>query len=109
MLFLLDTPKAYDILFVGEAMARGKLTDDTSTLQMALVGYQIEKERIEVKIKDIQAQLKGKRAPVSSSPAKPEAKGKRYLSPAARKRIAAAQKKRWAEHRKRAAQAAKEA
>jgi hypothetical protein len=107
--FLRDAPNAYDILFVGEAMARGKLTDDTSTLQMALVGYQIEKDKIEAKIKDIHAQLKGKRVPVSSSPDKSEAKAKRILSPAARKRIAAAQKKRWAEHRRRKAQAAKEA
>jgi hypothetical protein len=91
-------------------MARGKLTEDTSTLQMALVGYQIEKEKIEAKISAIQAQLKGKRSPVSSTAAeKPESSGKRFLSPAARKRIAMAQKKRWAEHRKRAAQAAKEA
>ncbi|MCU1233443.1 MAG: hypothetical protein JWP63_1410 [Candidatus Solibacter sp.] len=90
-------------------MARGKLTQDTSTLQMALVGYQIEKEKIEAKIKEIQAQLKGKHAPVSASSAeKPETAGKRFLSPAARKRIAMAQKKRWAEHRKRAAQASKE-
>jgi hypothetical protein len=102
--------RPYDILFVGEAMARGKLTEDTSTLQMALVGYQIEKEKIEAKISEIQAQLKGKRTPVSAGAAKPEpAAGKRYLSPAARKRIALAQKKRWAEHRKKAAQAAKEA
>jgi len=77
---------------------------------MALVGYQIEKEKIEAKISEIQAQLKGKRTPVSAGAAKPEpAAGKRYLSPAARKRIALAQKKRWAEHRKKAAQAAKEA
>ena len=77
---------------------------------MALVGYQIEKEKIEEKIRTIQAQLKGKRVSPSSSsdsgtaPAAP----KRILSPAARRRIAMAQKKRWAEHRKRAAQAAKQ-
>jgi hypothetical protein len=76
---------------------------------MALVGYQVEKEKIEGKIKEIEAQLKGKYVLVSSSPEKAEPSGKRYLSPAARKRIAAAQKKRWAEHRKRAAQTAKAA
>jgi len=91
-------------------MARGKLTEDTSTLEMALVGYQIEKQKIEAKINEIQAQLKGNRVPVSSPvQQQPEATGKRFLSPAARKRIALAQKKRWAEHRKRAAQAAKDA
>lgn len=89
-------------------MARGKVSEDSSVLEMALVGYQVEKAKIEAKISEIQAQLKGKRAPVSSPAAKPEAAGKRYLSPAARKRIALAQKKRWAEHRKKAAQAAKQ-
>ena len=90
-------------------MARGKTTEDLSTLQMALVGYEVEKQKIEDKIREIQARLKGK--PASSAvPAGPQAaRVKRVLSPAARKRIAAAQKKRWAEHRKRAAQAAKEA
>jgi hypothetical protein len=91
-------------------MARGKSTEDLSTLQMALVGYEVEKQRIEDKIREIQARLKGKpaaSAPAAASP-KPHAV-KRVLSSAARKRIAAAQKKRWAEHRKRVAQAAKEA
>ena len=90
-------------------MARGKTTEDLSTLQMALVGYQVEKERIEESIREIQARLKGKavRSPASGAP-KP-AGVKRSLSAAARKRIAAAQKKRWAAHRKRVAQAAKQA
>lgn len=90
-------------------MARGNTTEDLSTLQMALVGYQIEKQRIEEKIGEIQSRLKGKAV---SSPSSAEAKPagtRRTLSPAARKRIAAAQKKRWAEHRKKAAQTAKEA
>jgi hypothetical protein len=93
-------------------MARGKTTEDLSTLQMALVGYEVEKQRIEAKIREIQARLKGKPAssPAAADSAEPKAAGvKRVLSPAARRRIAAAQKKRWAEHRKRIAQAAKEA
>jgi len=85
-------------------MARGNSTEDLSTLQMALVGYQLEKQRIETRIQEIQAQLKGKAVASPATAAKPEGT-KRVLSPAARKRIAAAQKKRWAEHRKRAAQA----
>ena len=36
-------------------MARGNTTEDLSTLQMALVGYEIEKQRIEEKIREIQA------------------------------------------------------
>ena len=88
-------------------MARGNTTQDLSILQMALVGYEVEKQRIEEKIREIQAQLKGKTVS-SSAVARPKPPGgKRELSAAARKRISAAQKKRWAEHRKKAAQAAK--
>ena len=83
-------------------MARRQTTEDLSTLQMALVGYQIEKQRIEDKIGEIQAMLKGKAV---SSPAAAGARppaGKRILSAAARRRISAAEKKRWAAHRKNA-------
>src|SRR5215471_16744493 len=98
------------IVTQGECMPRGRNIDDTTTLQMALVGYQIEKEKIEDKIRSLQAQLKGKRVSLSSNsdPGAAPAGPKRVLSPAARRRIALAQKKRWAEHRKRAAQAAKQ-
>jgi len=75
---------------------------------MALVGYQLEKEKIENKIREIQGQLRGKKLVLPSAAATKSAGVKRVLSPAARRRIAAAQKKRWAEHRKRAAQAAKQ-
>jgi hypothetical protein len=74
-------------------------------LEAALFGYQVEKERIEAKIRDLQVQLKGKRAPVPAAKAA-KVGGKRTMSAAARARIAAAQKKRWAEfHKKRAAAA----
>ncbi len=89
-------------------MPRGKAISatDQSTLQMALVGYEVERARIESKIREIQAQLGGK--PRGASTALKDEEGapkKRVLSAAARKRIAAAQKKRWAEHRKKAASA----
>ncbi len=92
-------------------MAKGKSTTDYTTLQMALVGYQIEKQKIEDKIRDLQSELKGKHVPLPSSNAVPaqEVTHKRNLSPAARRRIALAQKKRWAEHRKRAKAAARAA
>lgn len=86
-------------------MARGKITEDSTVLQMALIGYQLEKDKIDAKIKEIEAELKGKKvsgAPVAEQPATV----RRVLSPEARKRIAAAQKKRWAEHRKAKAQQA---
>ena len=86
-------------------MARGRSTEDVGMLQMALLGFQIEKQRVEAKIQELQAKLKGKRVVgAASADGTPR---KRELSPAARKRIAMAQKRRWAEHRKKAAQAAK--
>jgi len=89
-------------------MARGRNAQDVTTLQMALVGFQLEKQKIENKIREIQGQLKGKKVVLSAGEARADSGVKRVLSPAARRRIAAAQRKRWAEHRKRAA-AAKQA
>jgi len=74
-------------------------------LAMALVGYEIEKKKIDDKIREIRARLGSGKAAKGLRPGA-DAAPKRKLSAAARKRIAAAQKKRWAEHRK--AQAAKE-
>jgi len=88
-------------------MARGKTTEDLTTLQMALVGYQVEKDKIEGKIREIQGLLKGKKIPAVSTGAEKSVSVKRVLSPEARKRIAAAQKKRWAEHRRVKAQQSK--
>ena len=85
-------------------MPRGRSATDTTTLQMALVGYEMEKQKIEQKIREIQGRLGGKRAAAGPAPKKKGSKRK-PLSAAARRRIAAAQRKRWAEHRK--AQAAK--
>ena len=85
-------------------MARASQTYDLPTMQMALVGYQVEKEKLDAKIREIEAQLKGKKAPAPAAE-KGEARVKRVLSAAARRRIAAAQKKRWAAYHKRAAAA----
>ena len=89
-------------------MARTK-SEDMTTLEMALVGYQMERQKIEDKIRELQSRLKGKRvvAPTTASETK-SAGRKRVLSASARARIAAAQKKRWAEHRKKLAAAGKE-
>ena len=86
-------------------MPRGKSNaTDHTTLQMALVGYQLEKQRLEGKIEEIKSQLgEGKPAGGGAAAKKEAAPKKRRLSAAARKRIAAAQKKRWAEHRKKMA------
>ena len=88
-------------------MARGKSAEDLATLQMALVGYEIERRKIEEKISEIRAQLRGRSVVVSEAADGRKTGVKRVLSPAARKRIAAAQKRRWAEHHKRQAMAAR--
>jgi hypothetical protein len=88
-------------------MPRGKANQDTETLEMALIGFEQKKVEIDEKIAHLRALLGGspvastKKAAVSKKRAEvaPVAK-KRTLSAAARKRIALAQKKRWAEHRK---------
>ena len=96
-------------------MPRGKATQDSTMLAMALVGFEIEKKKIDEKMKEIRAQLGGAGTAKVGRPAKSaaaaetaEAPKRRKLSAAARKRIAIAQKKRWAEHRKNLAQVAKE-
>ena len=90
-------------------MARLISTHDTATLQMALVGYEVERQKIDERIREIQSQLKGKTIAAAPAEGDKAAPGKRVLSAAARRRIALAQKKRWAEHRKRQAQAKAEA
>jgi hypothetical protein len=89
-------------------MARGRNVQDLDTLQMALVGYQIEKQKIDDKIHAIEAQLRGKSGALPATAAAGRKPGvKRVLSAGARRRIAAAQRKRWAAHRKRMAQSSK--
>ena len=88
-------------------MARGT-SQDSSLLEMALVGYEIEKKKIEDKIREIRAKLGGRRVSAPGmQPAGDDQPKRRKLSAAARKRIAVAQRKRWKEHRKAAAQAEK--
>jgi hypothetical protein len=83
-------------------MARGRLREDKTTLQMALVGYRLEKIKIEEKIREVQNALG-----VNGTSAAPgvSAPKRKKLSAAARRRIAAAQRRRWAEHRKKVAAA----
>ena len=91
---------------VGVIMPRGK-SQDRSILAMALVGYEIEKKKIEDKIREIRGQLGKVTAKVGRALTNNDQPKRRRLSAAARKRIAAAQRKRWAEHRKATAQASK--
>jgi hypothetical protein len=69
---------------------------DTSTLQAALIGYQSQLTYITEKIREIRLRL-GARAATDGGGGFPDPfRAKRVLSAAARKRIADAQKKRWA-------------
>ena len=73
---------------------------DSETLQAALVGYQHQLEQIEAKMADLRSRLKGEAAAAPAEAAPPARGGKRPLSTAARRRIARAQRKRWAEYHK---------
>jgi len=71
-------------------------------LKAALVGYEAERRRIEEKMAAVRAELsrgwgRGRRSEAAAFKSK-----KRVLSAAARKRIGAAQKKRWAQLKRRA-------
>jgi hypothetical protein len=66
---------------------------DRLTLEMALVGYEAERQKIEATMAALRKQLGGRsagRAAVNGS------RPKRVLSAAAKRRIAAGQRKRWA-------------
>jgi hypothetical protein len=80
-------------------MARNtKLVSDASLLEAALEGLELQRQRVQEQIQQVRALL-GKRRPSQATTEAAPAR-KRQLSSAARKRIAAAQKKRWAEYRK---------
>ena len=81
-------------------MARSKSSQDPSILAMALVGYEVEKQKIEEKIRELRSALEGKAAGKQSPATDGAAPKRRKLSAAARRRISVAQKKRWAEQRK---------
>jgi hypothetical protein len=86
-------------------MPRGQTkVEDTELLRAALEGLEAQKRRIDDQIKQVQAMLGRRKRPavaVAEEPAEPaKPRRKRQLSAAARQRIAAAQKRRWAEYRK---------
>ena len=95
-------------------MARGKASQNTMAvedLEMALVGYRMKQQELEERIRRMRGQndTRGSSSSQARPAGKPEKGGspRKSLSAAARKRIAVAQKKRWAEHRKKLAQTAK--
>ena len=76
---------------------RTNLVSDATVLEAALEGLELQRQRIEEQVRQVRALLGKGRPSAASTDAAPR---KRTLSPAARKRIAAAQKKRWADYRK---------
>jgi hypothetical protein len=69
---------------------------DRSTLEMALVGYEAERQRIKAAMAAIRKQVGGHGVGASAPEVVGKARRKRILSAAAKRRIAAAQRKRWA-------------
>ena len=90
-------------------MAKAKSNANADILRYALIHLEQERDEIQSKIDHIHSQLGQKTAAPAAATAGATAtpRKKRTLSASARKRIAAAQKKRWAEHRKTQAKAAK--
>jgi hypothetical protein len=75
---------------------------DTSLLSAALVGYQAQLEEVDRKITALRARLGGARTPTASGAGMIMQKPRRkhLISAEGRARIAAAQRKRWAEMKK---------
>ncbi len=92
-------------------MPRAKVTvPNRELLTAALEGLQLQRQRIDEQIRKVRELLGVRRGrpPAAAQPAaKPVAK-RRTLSAEARRRISLAQKRRWAEFRKREAAAAKQ-
>jgi hypothetical protein len=80
---------------------------DSSILEAALIGYQHQRDAIDARIAEIRRQIDGE--PPQASASEADAPTKRVVGAAGRKRMAAAQRKRWAEIRARQAAAEKAA
>lgn len=74
---------------------------DKELLAAAVIGYQAQLKAIDEKIREIRSELGGSgQVAVISDRVTPAPTGKRTMSPDAKARIAAAQKKRWAAYHK---------
>ena len=86
------------------------MPNDQSLLQAALIGYEQQRAEIEQRITDLRRQLGGRQGTAAGSAASAvRVTGRRQMSVAARKRIAAAQRKRWKQFHQAQAPAAKRA
>ncbi len=75
------------------------VTVDRTLLEAALYGYERQKDEIEAKIAEIRNHIGGGK-PAAVATTAPEPVKKRVMNASARRRIAAAQRKRWAEYKK---------
>ena len=74
---------------------------DQSLLEAALMGYEEQRRRIEAAIADLRGRIGGSKQPVKdSAPQDKPARKKRHISAEGRRRIAEAQRKRWAAQKK---------
>src|SRR5437762_13062569 len=80
---------------------------DKSILEAALIGLEQQKTEIDDKLAEIRRRLRGLPGTAKAEGESSGGRAKRVLSPAARRRIAAATRKRWAAYR--AAKAASQA
>jgi len=81
-------------------MAKTLAAHGPEILEAALVGLESQREKLEAQIAHVRSLLGRRTARGAAAPEPVIGTGKRELSPEARKRIAAAQKKRWAAFRK---------
>jgi len=84
-------------------MAKTLAANGPEILEAALVGLESQREKLEAQIAHVRSLLgrrNGRRTAAEAPVLATVGTGKRELSPEARKRIAAAQKKRWAAFRK---------
>jgi hypothetical protein len=99
------------LLTQGKEYMPKTTTIDPGVLEMALVGYELQRDRIEASIAEIQAELgqSGTRhsAATATDSSEPKPPGKKRFSAAARRRMAAAQRKRWQLLKAKKAEAAK--
>lgn len=87
-------------------MAKTTASPNREILQAALQGLEAQRQKLDEQIAQVRGMLgqrvgrPPKESPAETQAAQSDTRGRRTLSSEARKRIAAAQKKRWANYRK---------
>ena len=88
-----------ELNFIGTMIDMAQSTFDRDLYQAALLGYERSKLDIENKIAELRSLLQGTRPVAQPAANGTTATTRRKMSPAARKRIADAQRRRWARFR----------